>query len=88
MSRNSGFIQVIVIVVLIIIVISLLGISLKGIFDKLSENKILGDNFSYAWDGIKNFFNTYLYSYVASAGSFIFNIMKEPFLRVLSQIGK
>lgn len=80
-KNNGGFIQIIVIIVLIIIVISLLGISLKEVFDKLSANPEVAENFSFVKNWIIDVYNQYLSEPVKRLFIFIkdsiFNAAKE-----------
>lgn len=81
-QNNGGFIQIIVIIVLIIVIISLLGISLKEIFNRLSANPEVAENFKFIKDWIAGVFNKYLSSSVGA----VFNYMKDIFISSLKSI--
>lgn len=84
-ETEKGLVQMIVIIVLTIVILSLLGISLKGLFDKLAANETLGENFSYVWNWLKDFFNKYLGQYFHSFKDFIVNSLKEVLLKVFNK---
>lgn len=79
MNQERGFVQTIVILVLVIVILSLLGISIKGIFDKLAENQVLGENFTYVWNWTKGVFSKYFFDHVVDFKNFIINLIISIF---------
>jgi len=78
-NQERGLIQLIVIVILAIIILSLLGISVKSLIDKLPANNTLGDNFSYVWNSIKEFFNEYIADSFVNSITSIIEFLKKTF---------
>ena len=82
MSKERGFINLIIIFVLVLIIISLLGISLGDI----PEKNTLKENFSYLDDGIKYIWANFIQPYSGVAWDKIKDLIWEPLLKAAEKI--
>jgi len=78
-NQEQGLIQLVVIFILAIIILSLLGVSIKSLIDKLPANNTLGDNFSYVWNSVTEFFNQYVSQYYLMFRDWIIGLIKNIF---------
>jgi len=78
-NKERGLIQLIVIIILAIIILSLLGVSIKSLIDKLPANNTLGDNFTYVWNSVTEFFNQYVSQYYLMFRDWIIGLIKNIF---------
>jgi len=79
MKQEKGLIQLVVIFILAIIILSLLGVSIKSLIDKLPANNTLGDNFTYVWNSVTEFFNQYVSQYYLMFRDWIIGLIKNIF---------
>ncbi len=79
---NNGFIQFIIILVLLLVIVSLMGVRLLDVVN----NKIVKDNFSFAWNFSNWMWDNYLHNPVKIAWQLWVDILWKPFVGAMEKI--